>query len=419
MCKIKKTYQVSKALEKGQLILDKKFGEGSVESKEEASYLLSLILDISLMEVRLKKNDLSISRKEYRKFLSFCQRRVAGQPAQYLTGKAFFMRDEFLVGPGVLIPRQDTQHLVLAGYEYFLETRAKKRYEKHKENHAGQQDFVGNFEKDKGNYEKSKDNYENDKSFSFLEFCTGSACVSISLIKEIVEYNSKFSAYPSTFSTSSTPDNPNTPSAPNTFDTPSTPSIPNASSILNASRPSNTFNTPSTPSTPSDFSSPNISFRAKKDPDMVWGLATDISRRALQYARENIKKLGVQDFLVLKKHDFLKDSYKKLSSDKYDLILMNPPYIRREELDGLQVEVRKFEPRGALDGGEDGLVFYQRISQACRELLKEGGLLAMEIGYDQAKQVQEILSKEEIWEDLKLIEDFEKRPRVITAVYRP
>src|SRR5690606_26400165 len=78
----------------------------------------------------------------------------------------------------------------------------------------------------------------------------------------------------------------------------------------------------------------------------------------------------------------------------FHIIASNPPYIPRSEIDVLQTEVREFEPRLALDGGDDGLVFYRKISSQAKDYLVKNGLLIFEIGYDQGIEVQEILTNE-------------------------
>lgn len=111
--------------------------------------------------------------------------------------------------------------------------------------------------------------------------------------------------------------------------------------------------------------------------------ASDISDEALDVARENLQGSGA--FIV--KSDMLDDV-----EGEFDLIVSNPPYIKTADLDGLSEEVKK-EPRAALDGGEDGLKFYRRISEGiAKGSLKKGGTLLTEIGYDIADGVREIFS---------------------------
>lgn len=97
---------------------------------------------------------------------------------------------------------------------------------------------------------------------------------------------------------------------------------------------------------------------------------------------------------------------------KFNIIVSNPPYIPKSDIDKLQIEVRDFEPRLALDGGIDGLDFYKRISQEAKDYLYKDGLLIYEIGYNQANMVEEILLKSN-FKDIKILKDYQGFDRVI------
>ena len=101
----------------------------------------------------------------------------------------------------------------------------------------------------------------------------------------------------------------------------------------------------------------------------------DISDIALETAEKNIKRNNVSDRVKSYKMDILNEYPKK----KYDVVVSNPPYIEKAVIETLQTEVKDYEPRIALDGGEDGLVFYRRITETAHNFLKKGGLLAFEI----------------------------------------
>lgn len=96
----------------------------------------------------------------------------------------------------------------------------------------------------------------------------------------------------------------------------------------------------------------------------------------------------------------------------FHIIASNPPYIPRKEIDKLQVEIRSYEPRLALDGGIDGLDFYRKISAQAKEFFVNGGLLIYEIGYDQGQAVSEILRKEG-YKDIKVLKDLNDLDRVV------
>lgn len=125
---------------------------------------------------------------------------------------------------------------------------------------------------------------------------------------------------------------------------------------------------------------------AKYHGDTVLSLA-DISRKALETAAVNAERNGVKAELM--RLDILNE----LPRGVYDIIVSNPPYIKSGVIPTLQTEVKDHEPVTALDGGEDGLVFYRRIAGIAPKLLNKGGMLVFEIGYDQGESVSEIMKK--------------------------
>ena len=139
--------------------------------------------------------------------------------------------------------------------------------------------------------------------------------------------------------------------------------------------------------------------------------AIDISEEALKVARHNIEKHDLEKRLYTLKSDVLENYAEE---EKVDLIVSNPPYISKEEVETLMIEVIGHEPREALTDEGDGLSFYKRISKAAKSYLKKGGVIAYEIGYNQGKAVTTIL-KEEGYSDVKLLPDLSGNDRVITA----
>ena len=112
--------------------------------------------------------------------------------------------------------------------------------------------------------------------------------------------------------------------------------------------------------------------------------AVDLSPDAAALARENVRRAGVVHNVSVLEGDL----FGALSPDaKFELITANPPYIPSGEIAGLDTDVRDFEPRLALDGGEDGLVIIRRLLDAAPRYLVPGGMLAMEVGFDQAPAV--------------------------------
>ena len=116
------------------------------------------------------------------------------------------------------------------------------------------------------------------------------------------------------------------------------------------------------------------------------GTAVDISAAALAVAGENAEAIGVSSRLTLVESDLFAGLP---AGQTFDIIVSNPPYIPAADIAGLAADVQR-EPRGALDGGSDGLDFYRRIAAGCGTWLKPDGLLAFEVGIGQAQQVAEL-----------------------------
>lgn len=134
----------------------------------------------------------------------------------------------------------------------------------------------------------------------------------------------------------------------------------------------------------------------------------DISDDALKIAEINTERLKASCYF------FESDLFSNVVG-KFDIIYSNPPYIRSDVIDKLQIEVKDFEPRLALDGGEDGLKFYRDIAKAAPLYLKEGGYLAFEIGYDQRADIENIL-RENNFINIESFKDYGDKDRVVLGV---
>ncbi len=135
----------------------------------------------------------------------------------------------------------------------------------------------------------------------------------------------------------------------------------------------------------------------------------DISKKANAIARKNAEYNGVSVSVL---HSNLFDNV----PTKFDIIVSNPPYIRRKDLEKLEIEVRDFDPRLALDGGEDGLDFYREIVYNAPKYLEDNGVLYLEIGIDQSKDIVDIMGKDFV--DIKVIKDYSGIDRFIIAKKR-
>ena len=165
------------------------------------------------------------------------------------------------------------------------------------------------------------------------------------------------------------------------------------------------------------------------------GVGTDLSAEALRTAARNAEALGLEDRVEWLQGDLfsaleqggirtgirepLAEQAESIPAENgsmgFDLIVSNPPYIPSEVIGTLAPEVRCAEPRLALDGGEDGLDFYRRIIPEAARHLVIGGRLMLEIGYDQAEQVSELL-REAGYYGIEILKDYGGNDRIATAV---
>ena len=143
----------------------------------------------------------------------------------------------------------------------------------------------------------------------------------------------------------------------------------------------------------------------------VW--ATDVSAPALDVARGNARRHGVERRIHWLRGDLLA-AVRGLPGG-FDVLVSNPPYIPSGEIPGLQRDVRDWEPGVALDGGADGMDCYRRIVRDGVGYLREGGLLAVEIGVEQGDEVSRLFSGHEELRGVRVRPDYAGLPRVVTA----
>ena len=142
------------------------------------------------------------------------------------------------------------------------------------------------------------------------------------------------------------------------------------------------------------------------------GIALDISSKAIMVAKKNASKFNLYDRVK-----FLHKPFKDLYGKKFDLIVSNPPYIKRKDIKNLSDDIKKFEPRMALDGGNDGLDLIKKVIYKSRKILKINGTLALEIGNEQINKVSKILIDNKF--RIKcVIKDYKNNVRCVFAEYR-
>ncbi len=257
----------------------------------DGELFLTAILNCSRSDLYSKSSPLTDDQQK--QFNDMKRRRAAGDPVQYICGFTEFMGFKMEVGPGVLVPRPETEVLVDLAFQ---ELSADKR-----------------------------------KEYFILDIGTGSGCIAISLAK-----------------------------------------------MLPGCRV----------------------------------ISVDISQEALAFARRNAENNGVSDRITFVDRDIF--WFIDESQDRFDAVISNPPYIPTCQMDHLPADVKK-EPALALDGGADGLHFYRLIIPAALRKLKTGGLLALEFGDGEGKELQKLFDEVGGWDKIRFEKDNAGRFRVALA----
>lgn len=158
-----------------------------------------------------------------------------------------------------------------------------------------------------------------------------------------------------------------------------------------------------------------IAIALAKELKEIFLVATDVSVEALELAKENIHAAGLKSQIQLINGDlFAPISFFK-GEGFFDLIVSNPPYIRRIDLPSLAKEIKDYEPLIALDGGPDGLNFYRKIISQAPHYLRGGGWLLLEIGQGQSDKVRELIRKENHFLKSEVLLDLSGIERVVKA----
>jgi release factor glutamine methyltransferase len=144
-------------------------------------------------------------------------------------------------------------------------------------------------------------------------------------------------------------------------------------------------------------------------------VATDVSAAAIEVARRNARRLGLGARVELRRADCFNVIDGGPPFGRLDLIVSNPPYIREADLAALQPEIRRYEPRIALEGGADGTDFYRRITRDARGYLAPGGALMVEIGAEQAPAVAALFRAAGLAK-VRVLNDLGGNPRAIASM---
>lgn len=291
---------------------------------KEAEIFVREGLDINTVETY--RDNPELSKEQIRTLEYMLKRRVRHEPLQYILGYEEFLGLKLLVGPGVLIPRPETEFMA----EQAIKTVKSYKLKVKSEN-------------------KDSSLVTRHSSLSILDLCTGSGCLALALAKEFPDFE-------------------------------------------------------------------------------IYG--TDISEIAIGYARRNAEINNIKNAAFLTGALF--QPFKKIDTDyclpfssldnsisnptgfAFDLIISNPPYIRTDDIKGLQPEVKDWEPAIALDGGTDGLDFYRELIPAARYFLKDNGLIILELGNGQSSRVAEIIESSG-YTHIEIIKDYAGIERIIQA----
>ena len=139
------------------------------------------------------------------------------------------------------------------------------------------------------------------------------------------------------------------------------------------------------------------------------GIGIDISSKAIKIAYANAKNHELTE-----RTKFYNRSLSEIHNNKFDLIVSNPPYIMSKDIKNLNADIKKFEPKIALDGGNDGLDVIKKVIYKSKDILKVKGMLALEIGNEQFKKVSKIL-KSNRFKTRYLVKDYRENIRCILS----
>jgi release factor glutamine methyltransferase len=329
--------------------VDKLQESGITNAKQDSFYLLEFVTGINRGKYYTNEQS-KMSKEEQKEYISLIDKRRMRVPLQHLIGITEFMGLPFKVNSHVLIPRQDTEVLVETALEVIRKYKIGGLRRGRKS-----QNLVKEEHRTKPEIVKSKI-----EGLRILDMCTGSGCILISTL-----------------------------------------------------------------------------YYGVKEFPKILGVGVDISKEALEVSKENAilngfnvrkveslkdlvyndcKDIGNEPEIILLESDlFAKlDVFDEDSNneEKYNIILSNPPYIPTNRIESLEEEVKSHDPKLALDGGEDGLYYYQQIIEKSREYLVDEGYLILECGWDQSEEISKMM-KEEGFVDVEIIKDLSGLDRVV------
>ncbi|MBQ3281510.1 MAG: peptide chain release factor N(5)-glutamine methyltransferase [Eubacterium sp.] len=352
----------------------------------DARELLSFVMGIPFRDLPLHYAD-EVADEQLSMYEELLKRRILGEPLQYITGEQEFMGLPFHVDERVLIPRLDTEILAENALEYVSRKIAgsglynAENRNSYIEGNCCAAENTSFSEADRG------------CQFRVLDLCCGSGAIGLSIAALACDTN-------------------------------------HISQIYNV-----------TDATCKGFDKSRV-VAGEDSGSRIEVILADISQDALDVARQNAEELGVSERVSFIRSDLFEAFSDNTGSDAsgtnevgacalsrdedssgaaeagregFDLIVSNPPYVRSDVIPTLGREVKDHEPMLALDGGADGLDIYRRIAEEAPGYIKPGGCLMMEIGADQAEDVESLLASS--FHDIQVIKDLAGLDRVIIARY--
>jgi release factor glutamine methyltransferase len=144
-------------------------------------------------------------------------------------------------------------------------------------------------------------------------------------------------------------------------------------------------------------------------------IATDISDAALKVAAINVKKHRLESRITLLAGDLFEPLVPQIDTEKFDLIVCNPPYVSASEFEALAKNVKDYEPKLSLFAGTDGMDIHRRIIESADSFLKPDAALMLEIGYAQGQTIRQLLEQKGAFGEIKIEKDFNNNDRIALA----
>lgn len=287
------------------------------------------------------------------------------EPVQYLVGQWPFRGREFEVGPSTLIPRPSTETIVDRAIEWYRATM------------QGQ-------------------------SLRMADIGTGTGIIAVSVIAELQRALRLTSCAPLGGTAAAQTSASDAPGSPGTSPSSGSPALPEIQIgvVASAAATSN-----AAPSTSTSTAAP-ISLRC---------LATDLSPDAVALAKRNVARHGLSQAIDVRPGSLF-EPFRATKPNSFDLLCSNPPYISDAEWAKVERNVAEYEPESALRGGADGLAVIRPLIAEAPHWLRRGGLLLVEIGYEQGPAVLQLASDRSRFASAEILKDFEGLPRVLVAV---